>query len=105
MKKKTASTPEETTVDTVALEKTAPSKPVLKRAVYSSVYAVSFGTVFTSLLVKKLIIPKGGVIDNALHDGAAAAIEAVEEKQKVIAEAIEETKDFFTANEEAPAAT
>lgn len=90
----------ESLVETGATEK----RPLVKRAVYSTVYVVTFGTVFTSLLVKKLLIPKGGVIDNALHDGTAAAILAVEEKEKLVRETIEETKQFLGGGEAAASA-
>jgi len=89
----------------VTTAEAAPAKkPLLKRAVYKTVYAVSFGTVFSSLLVKKLLIPKDGVIDAALHDGAVAAREALEEQARVVAETVQETHDFLAGEDTAPAA-
>ena len=78
--------------------------PLVKRAVYKTVYAVAFGTVFSSLLIKKLLIPKDSVIDAALHDGAVAAREALEEHERVVSETVQETHEFLAGEDAAPAA-
>lgn len=103
---------EASTVETMAEAPVEPTEapaakktPLLKRAVYKTFYAASFGTVFSALLVKKLLIPKNSLVDAALHDGAAAACEAIEEKERMVVEAVkeavQETEEFFAG--EAPA--
>ncbi|MFM8330600.1 MAG: hypothetical protein ACKN9T_02830 [Candidatus Methylumidiphilus sp.] len=82
----------------------APKKPLLKRAAYKTLYAVSFGTVFTSLLLRKLLVPKDSVIESALHDGAVAAHQAFEEKERLVAEVIQETEEFLSPEEQPTAA-
>lgn len=91
----------ETLEETPAESTEAPtaSTPIYKRAVYKTVYAVSFGTVFSSLLIKKLLIPKNGVIEAALHDGAIAAREALEEHERIVAETVQETHDILSGEE------
>lgn len=63
------------------LEETTPKAGPLSRAVYNTFFGISYGVVFGSLLVGKLI-PKSSMIDTALHDGAVAAREAFEELEK-----------------------
>jgi len=76
-----------------------PKTPLVKRAVYKTVYAVSFGAVFSSLLVKKLLVPKGGVVEAALHDGAVAAHHALEEHERFVAETVQETHEILAGEE------
>lgn len=79
-------------VSAEAPETPAPKKSSLaKRAAYKGLYGVAYGTVFTSLLLRKLLVPKGGMVEGALHDGAVAARHDFEEKEKLIDEAFEET--------------
>ena len=93
----------EVTVET--LETAAPAeapkadKPLFKKAVYKTVYAVSFGTVFGSLLIKKLLIPKDSIIEAALHDGAVAARKALEGKEHWVAETGQETQGILSGDE------
>jgi len=91
----------EVSIETVAepAEAPAPKTPLVKRAVYKTVYAVSFGTVFGSLLIKKLFVPKNGVVEAALHDGAVAAREAIEEHERVVAETIQETHEILAGED------
>ncbi len=76
--------------------------PVFKQALYKTVYAVSFGAVYGSLLLRKLLVPKGGVVDAALHDGAVAAHEALEGHAQAAAETaetVEETVELLPVGE------
>lgn len=74
---------------------------VVAQAVYKTVYAVSFGVVFGSLLVSRLLIPKDSLVAKGLHDGSVAAQKAVEEKEPLFAEVAEQTAEFLSG--EAPA--
>jgi hypothetical protein len=72
------------------------AKPgVVSRAVYKAFYGVSYGVVFSSLLVGKLIIPKNSLVESAIHDGAVAARKAVEAEQAAAAEVVEESAVAF----------
>lgn len=91
--------------ETVQEADDAPAKPnVVKRVAYKALYAVSFGAVFSSLLLRKILVPKDSVIESALHDGAVAARHAFEEKERMVEEVIRETEEFLST-EELPAAT
>jgi len=65
---------------------------LVSKAAYKTLYAISFGVVFTSLLAAKLLVPKHSVIESALHDGAAAARAALEEKERLVKEVAEQTE-------------
>jgi hypothetical protein len=86
-----------------AEEAPAPKKSLIKRATYKTVYAVSFGAVFSSLLLRKLLIPKDSVVDSALHDGATAAIHTFEEKERrveeIVEEVVRETEEILSVEE------
>ena len=75
---------------------------IISQAVYTSVYAVSFGVVFSSLLVSRLLVPKDSTVAKALHDGSVAAKKAIEEKEQLIVEVAEETAEILSGD--APAA-
>jgi len=68
----------------------------VSKAAYGTFYAISYGVVFSSLLAAKLLIPKNSVIDNALHDGAAAAKAALEEKERLVKEVAVQTGEFLS---------
>ncbi len=87
-------------------ETPAPKKaPLAKRAAYKTLYAVSYGAVFSSLLLRKLLVPKNSFVESALHDGAVAAQHAFEEKEHLVEEVVKETEEFFSGHsEESPAA-
>ncbi len=99
MRKKSLSkapSPSEETIETSAVveeaatvEESKVKVGAVSRAVYKAFYAASYGVVFGSLLVGKLI-PKNGVIETALHDGATAAHEAFEELEKERLSKVEE---------------
>jgi hypothetical protein len=72
---------------------------IVSQAVYKTVYAVSFGVVFSSLLVSKLLVPKNSIIAKALHDGTVAAQKAVEEKELLFAEVAEQTTEILSGEE------
>ena len=72
---------------------------IVSRAVYKTVYAVSFGVVFSSLLVSKLIVPQNSIIAKALHDGTVAAQKAVEEKELLFAEVAEQAAEILSGEE------
>ncbi len=82
----------------------AAKSPLIKRVAYKTLYAVSFGTVFTSLLLRKLLVPKNSVVETALHDGAVAAQHAFEEKERQVEEVVKETEEILSV-EELPAVT
>jgi len=71
---------------------------IVSKVAYRTFYAISYGVVFSSLLTAKLLIPKHSVIDNALHDGAAAAKAALEEKERQVKEVAEQTGEFLSEN-------
>lgn len=85
-------------------ETPAPKPPLVKRAAYKTLYAVSYGAVFSSLLLRKLLVPKNSFVESALHDGAVAAQHAFEEKEHLVEEVVKETEEFFSGGEESPAA-
>jgi hypothetical protein len=105
--------PAETGVEIVETEASpgadeTPKKPhIAKRAAYGALYAVSYGAVFSSLLLRKLLVPKNSFVETALHDGAVAAQHAFEEKERLVEEVIQETEEFFSpaAPEEEPTAS
>ena len=74
---------------------------VVAQAVYKTVYAVSFGVVFSSLLFARLVIPKNSLVAKGLHDGSVAAQKAVEEKEPLFAEVAEQTAEFLSGEEPA----
>ncbi len=69
---------------------------LMSKAVYTTVYGVTFGVVFSSLLVAKLLIPKHGIVAKALHDGSAAARRAVADTQHQVEEVVEHTVEVFS---------
>ena len=69
---------------------------LVSKVVYNSVYGVTFGVVFSSLLVAKLLIPKHGIVAKALHDGSAAARRAVRETHQQVEEVVEHTVEVFS---------
>ncbi len=71
----------------------------VKRGTYKTFYAVSYGVVFSSLLIKKLLIPKDSVVEKGLHDGAIAAEHAFEEKVRLFEETAKETEKILAADE------
>ena len=73
-----------------AAQAEAPKPNIVARAVYGAFYGASYGVVFGSLLVAKLVIPKNSLIDNAIHDGATAAREAVKAERAKAAESVAE---------------
>ncbi len=77
----------------------APSSSWIRRGTYKTFYAVSYGVVFGSLLMKKLLIPKDSVIEIALHDGAVAAEQAFEEKVHLFTEVARETEEILSDQE------
>lgn len=97
-------TAEETAVNSE--EKPTPKTPLIKRAAYKTLYAVSFGAVFSSLMLRKLLVPKNSLIESALHDGAVAAKHTFEEKERIVDEIVEEVvkeTEEILAVEELPA--
>jgi len=68
------------TVETGEVIEDSQCKPV-SRLVYRAVYTISYGVVFGALISAKLLVPKGSVIENGLHDGAQAAINSVRERE------------------------
>lgn len=63
----------------------APSK-LLDRAIYGACYGVSYGAVFTSLMIVKML-PVNGMAMKGFHDGAKVArksYKAGQEKQEMI---------------------
>jgi hypothetical protein len=50
-------------------------------AVYNTVYCVSYGVVFSALMIGKLI-PGSGLIGRALRDGASSARQNFDERQE-----------------------
>lgn len=78
----------------------APKRNVVSRAVYKTFYGLSYGTVFGSLTVARLLFPKDSAIARGLHDGAADARKAVEIK----AEEAESVETDDSAEDVAPAA-
>lgn len=63
-----------------------PKRNIISKAVYGAFYSVSYGAVFSGLLIAKLVFPKEGLIATALHDGAVAAQEVFEEHEGEFAE-------------------
>ena len=74
---------------------------IVSRTVYTTVYAVSFGVVFSSLLVAKLLVPKNSIIEKGLHDGTVAARKALEEKERLVVEVAEQTAEILSGEEPA----
>jgi hypothetical protein len=72
---------------------------IVSQTVYKTVYAVSFGVVFSALLVSRLLIPKNSIIAKGLHDGSVAAQKAVEEKEVLFAELAEQTTEILSGEE------
>ncbi|MDD5033147.1 MAG: hypothetical protein PHE55_00180 [Methylococcaceae bacterium] len=70
---------------------------IVARAVYKTCYVISYGVVFGSLLIAKLIIPKNSVVDNGLRDGAVAAREAIDKEVEILAD---ESEVFAEIHEE-----
>lgn len=81
----------------------ATQAPLYRRAAYRAVYAVSFGAVFSSLLLKRILVPKDTVIEAALHDGAVAARQAFAEKARVVEEVAQATEDLLAGTDTAVA--
>lgn len=88
--------------ETPAELEAAPKAGLVSRAAYNVFYAVSYGAVFSSLLVSKLLIPKDGVVQAALHDGAVAARHDFEEKVRLVAEVAEQTEEILSGAEALP---
>lgn len=77
-----------------------PAKPgMVAKAVYQTVYAASFGIVFSALLVSRLLVPKDSVVAKGLHDGSVAAHKAIEEKEILVSEVAEQTAEILGGNE------
>jgi hypothetical protein len=72
---------------------------IVSQAVYTTFYAVSFGVVFSSLLLSKLLVPKNGVVAKGLHDGSIAARKALVEKEILFAEVAEQTAELLSGEE------
>lgn len=66
---------------------------LMTRALYGTCYYTAFGTTFATMTLARLV-PKGGIVDKGLHDGAEAARVAFREQRapelpKAIEEAVE----------------
>jgi hypothetical protein len=72
---------------------------IISQAVYTTFYAVSFGVVFSSLLLSKLLVPKNGIVAKGLHDGSIAARKALQEKEILFAEVAEQTTEMLSVEE------
>lgn len=72
---------------------------IVSKTVYKTFYAVSFGVVFSSLLVAKLLVPKNSMAAKGLHDGTTAAKKAVAEKEVLFTELAEQTEEILTGEE------
>lgn len=79
--------------ETTAEPDEAPKAGLVSRTAYKVLYVVSYGAVFSSLLVAKLLIPKDSVVEKALHDGAVAARHDFEEKAQAVVELVAETAE------------
>jgi hypothetical protein len=89
----------ESAEDTVEITDEEEKANIVSRTVYNTFYAVSFGVVFSSLLVSRLLIPKNSIIAKGLHDGSVAAQKAIEEKEPLFAEVAEQTAEILSGEE------
>ena len=89
----------ESAEDNAAIKDEEEKANIVSQTVYKTFYAVSFGVVFSSLLVSKLLVPKNGMVAKGLHDGSIAARKAVEEKEILFAEVAEQTSEILSGEE------
>jgi hypothetical protein len=90
---------DEATIESVEITDEEAKPNIVSQTVYKTVYAVSFGVVFSSLLVSRLLIPKNSIIAKGLHDGSVAAQKAIEEKEPLFAEVAEQTAEILSGEE------